>query len=85
MPDDPRKDDDSPEGAPPTPEEPFDPSTRERRAVSINTDTFMAVPAPVPDRPFEPPELEEKEGRLGISTAFFSIATAFSRVAGLVP
>ncbi|MDP9188052.1 MAG: murein biosynthesis integral membrane protein MurJ, partial [Actinomycetota bacterium] len=33
---------------------------------------------------FEPPEFDQKEGRLGISAAFFSLATAFSRVAGLV-
>jgi putative peptidoglycan lipid II flippase len=57
---------------------------RTREAVSMDTDTFMAVPAPTPARPFEPPEWEDREGRLGISTAFFSIATAFSRVAGLV-
>jgi putative peptidoglycan lipid II flippase len=52
--------------------------------VSLDTDTFTAVPAPAPDRPFEPPEWDEQPGRLGISTAFFSIATALSRVAGLV-
>jgi putative peptidoglycan lipid II flippase len=57
---------------------------RTREAVSMDTDTFMAIPAPTPARPFEPPEWGEREGRLGISTAFFSIATAFSRVAGLV-
>ena len=53
----------------------------------MDTDTFMAIPAPSPSTTFEPPEWEEREdegGRLGISTAFFSIATAFSRVAGLV-
>ncbi len=50
----------------------------------MDTDTFMAVPAPTPQEPFEPPEFEEREGRLGLSTAFFSLATAFSRVAGLV-
>src|SRR6185503_8985976 len=48
------------------------------------TETFMAIPAPVPRSTFEPPEWGKKEGRLGISTAFFSIATAFSRIAGLV-
>jgi putative peptidoglycan lipid II flippase len=78
--------------------EPFDPSTRdfpavereseeiERRheAVSMDTQTFMAIPAPTPTTPFVPPEFDEREGRLGRSTAFFSIATAFSRVAGLV-
>ncbi|MGH2956621.1 MAG: murein biosynthesis integral membrane protein MurJ [Solirubrobacterales bacterium] len=74
------------EAVPPDPRE----AERERReertreAVPMDTDTFMAVPAPTPERPFEPPEWEEQEGRLGISTAFFSIATAFSRVAGLV-
>jgi putative peptidoglycan lipid II flippase len=79
--------------------EPFDPSTgefpavgaeeeeqveRRHEAVSMDTSTFMAIPAPTPDTPFIPPEFDEQEGRLGRSTAFFSIATAFSRVAGLV-
>ena len=50
----------------------------------MDTSTFMAIPAPTPTTPFIPPELDEKAGRLGRSTAFFSIATAFSRVAGLV-
>ncbi len=53
-------------------------------AVSMDTSTFMAIPALTPTSPFIPPEFDEKEGRLGRSTAFFSIATAFSRVAGLV-
>jgi putative peptidoglycan lipid II flippase len=53
-------------------------------ALSMDTDTFMAIPAPRPLRPFEAPEPLEREGRLGRSTLFFSIATAFSRVAGLV-
>jgi putative peptidoglycan lipid II flippase len=53
-------------------------------AVSMDTSTFMAIPAPTPTTPFVPPEYDEKQGRLGRSTAFFSIATAFSRVAGLV-
>jgi putative peptidoglycan lipid II flippase len=102
---------DDPLGAPPTPPEPFDPSTREFEAIprsperepeppaereppprrrtrphgiSMDTDTFMAVPAPAPRTTFEPPEFEQKEGRIGISTAFFSAATALSRVAGLV-
>jgi putative peptidoglycan lipid II flippase len=44
----------------------------------------MAIPAPTPTTPFIPPEFDEQKGRLGRSTAFFSIATAFSRVAGLV-
>jgi putative peptidoglycan lipid II flippase len=57
---------------------------RVHEAISMDTDTFMAVPAPTPERPFEPPEFEEREGRLGLSTAFFSLATAFSRGAGLV-
>jgi putative peptidoglycan lipid II flippase len=84
---------------PATPPEPFDPSTgefppvrqgeaerieRRHEAVSMDTSTFMAIPAPTPTTPFIPPELDEKAGRLGRSTAFFSIATAFSRVAGLV-
>jgi putative peptidoglycan lipid II flippase len=78
--------------------EPFDPSTRdfpavereseeiERRheALSMDTSSFMAIPAPTPSTPFVPPEYDQREGRLGRSTAFFSIATAFSRVAGLV-
>jgi putative peptidoglycan lipid II flippase len=53
-------------------------------AVSMDTSTFMAIPAPTPTTPFVPPEWDERQGRLGRSTAFFSIATAFSRVAGLV-
>jgi putative peptidoglycan lipid II flippase len=53
-------------------------------AVSMDTSTFMAIPAPTPTRPFVPPEWDERQGRLGRSTAFFSLATAFSRVAGLV-
>src|SRR4051795_3554938 len=59
---------------------------RERRheAVPMDTSTFMAIPAPSPSIPFTPPEFDEKEGRLGRSTAFFSIATGLSRIAGLV-
>ena len=57
---------------------------RRHEAVSMDTSTFMAIPAPTPTSPFIPPEFDEKAGRLGRSTAFFSIATAFSRVAGLV-
>jgi putative peptidoglycan lipid II flippase len=53
-------------------------------AVSMDTQTFMAIPAPTPRTQFVPPEFDERQGRLGRSTAFFSIATAFSRVAGLV-
>ena len=78
--------------------EPFDPSTGEfpavegeaerleqrHEVVSMDTSTFMAIPAPTPTTPFVPPEFDERQGRLGRSTAFFSIATAFSRVAGLV-
>src|SRR5262249_56138717 len=56
---------------------------RRHEAVSMDTSTFMAIPAPTPVTPFVPPEFDEQEGRLGRSTAFFSIATAFSRVAGL--
>jgi len=80
---------------PPEPREPFDPEqlegqewdpepTREElrpEAISMDTETFMAIPAPSPRRTFEPPEVE---GRIGRSTAFFSIATSLSRVAGLV-
>jgi putative peptidoglycan lipid II flippase len=93
---------------PPSPPEPFDPSTRDfpavepgeawesreereaehieqrHEAASMDTSTFMAIPAPTPTTPFVPPDFDEREGRLGRSTAFFSIATAFSRVAGLV-
>jgi putative peptidoglycan lipid II flippase len=83
---------------PPAPHEPFDPSNEEfpavtreeerierrHEAVSMDTSTFMAIPAPTPTTPFVPPGFDEKRGRLGRSTAFFSIATAFSRVAGLV-
>jgi putative peptidoglycan lipid II flippase len=82
----------------PAPAEPFDPSTRDfpavereaerieqrHEAVSMDTSTFMAIPAPTPTTPFVPPEWGERQGRLGRSTAFFSVATAFSRVAGLV-
>src|SRR5215475_1477939 len=53
-------------------------------AVLMDTSTFMAIPAPTPEAPFVPPDFDERQGRLGRSTAFFSIATAFSRVAGLV-
>jgi putative peptidoglycan lipid II flippase len=73
----------------PTERESFDPSDepvrRERRPqLSMDTDTFMSIPAPSPPHPFEPPEFDEKEGRLGLSTAFFSAATALSRIAGLI-
>jgi putative peptidoglycan lipid II flippase len=57
---------------------------RRHEAISMDTDTFMAMPAPVPRTTFEPPEVDQKEGRLGLSTAFFSLATAASRIAGLV-
>jgi putative peptidoglycan lipid II flippase len=57
---------------------------RRHEAVLMDTSTFMAIPAPTPRTPFVPPEFDERQGRLGRSTAFFSIATAFSRVAGLV-
>ena len=86
-------------GSRPPAREPFDPSTSEfeavppdsprrphprRPSISMDTDTFMAMEAPAPSTTFEPPEFEEREGRLGLSTAFFSAATALSRVAGLV-
>jgi len=76
-------DEDSLDGPPPAPREPFDPSRTELRheAISMDTETFMAIPAPSPRRTFEPPEVE---GRIGRSTAFFSIATSLSRIAGLV-
>lgn len=51
---------------------------------SMDASTFGAIPAPSPKQAFEPPGLQQREGRLGISAAFFSLATAFSRVAGLV-
>src|SRR5256885_226394 len=57
---------------------------RRHEAVSMDTSTFMAIPAPTPTTPFVPPDFDERQGRLGRSTAFFSIATAFSRTAGLV-
>jgi putative peptidoglycan lipid II flippase len=57
---------------------------RRHEVVSMDTSTFMAIPAPTPTTPFVPPDFDERQGRLGRSTAFFSIATAFSRVAGLV-
>jgi putative peptidoglycan lipid II flippase len=79
--------DDEPLEAPPPPGEPFDPADRVERAheaVSMDTSTFQAIPAPTPSRPFIPPAFDDREGRLGLSTAFFSVATAFSRVAGLV-
>jgi putative peptidoglycan lipid II flippase len=50
----------------------------------MDTSTLMAIPAPTPTTPFVPPEFDQRQGRLGRSTAFFSIATASSRVAGLV-
>ena len=50
----------------------------------MDTATFTAIPAPSPRTTFEPPEFDKREGRLGLSTAFFSIATAVSRIAGLV-
>ena len=82
--------------SPTEPGEPLDPPTEhlsedqvERLAplhegVSMDTDSFMAIPAPVPRTTFEPPGFEQREGRLGLSTAFFSAATALSRIAGLV-
>ncbi len=57
------------------------PAELRKEAISMDTEAFMALPAPSPRRPFEPPE---QEGRIGRSTAFFSIATAASRIAGLV-
>ena len=57
---------------------------RRERVLSMDTETFMAIPAPSPRTTFEPPEFDQREGRIGLSTAFFSIATAASRIAGLV-
>ncbi len=91
-----RRDDESMGAPPPAPPGSFDPEHRhlsedqvERLAplhegASMDTETFMAIPAPVPRSTFEPPDFEQREGRLGLSTAFFSAATALSRVAGLV-
>jgi putative peptidoglycan lipid II flippase len=57
-------------------------------AIALDTGEFMAVPPPAPAAPFEPPEPEggrrRRGGRLARSTAFFSLATSASRVAGLV-
>ena len=65
-------------------EEFSDREERAREGFAMDTSTFMAIPAPVPRGSFIPPEFDEREGRLGLSTAFFSIATAASRIAGLV-
>jgi putative peptidoglycan lipid II flippase len=63
---------------------PLPPGTRD--SISMDTSEFMAIPVPMPSGTFEPPEWERppRGGRLARSTAFFSIATSFSRVAGLV-
>ncbi len=64
-----------------------------RDGLSMDTAEFMAIPVPVPEGTFEPPgwvnEGAKSEGRggggrLARSTAFFSLATSLSRVAGLV-
>src|SRR5262245_26671047 len=39
---------------------------------SMDTETFMAIAPPTPRTTFEPPGFEKREGRLGLSTAFFS-------------
>ena len=57
---------------------------RPHGGISMDTDTFMAIQPPSPSTTFEPPEFERREGRIGLSTAFFSFATALSRIAGLV-
>jgi putative peptidoglycan lipid II flippase len=57
---------------------------RDRAGFTMDTATFTAIPAPSPRTTFEPPEFDKSDGRLGLSTAFFSIATAASRIAGLV-
>lgn len=73
---------------PPAPAErplmPLPPGTR--GSISMDTSEFMAIPVPVPAGPFEPPEWERapRGGRLARSTAFFSLATSLSRIAGLV-
>ncbi len=59
-------------------------SRAETISFTMDTEAFLAVPAPSPTTTFEPPEFDRREGRLGLSTAFFSLATAASRVAGLV-
>ncbi len=65
--------------------EPLEQGTPAER-LSFDTDTFMAIPGPGEVGPFEPPEWErpQRAGRLSRSTAFFSLATSLSRVAGLV-
>ncbi len=65
----------------------FEPRPRDRReGLSMETSEFMAIPAPTPVEAFEPPEWErpQRGGRLARSTAFFSLATSLSRMAGLV-
>ncbi len=62
---------------------------RPYEAVSMDTETFMALPPPPsPQTTFEPwapgEEPRPRAGRLAVSTAFFSLATGASRVAGLV-
>src|SRR5262245_30312222 len=34
-------------------------------AVSMDTSSFTAIPAPTPTTPFVPPEFDERQGRLG--------------------
>ncbi|MSO40901.1 MAG: murein biosynthesis integral membrane protein MurJ [Solirubrobacterales bacterium] len=62
---------------------------RRYEAVSMDTETFMALPPPPsPRTTFEPWEPGEepppRARRLAVSTAFFSLATGASRIAGLV-
>jgi putative peptidoglycan lipid II flippase len=74
---------------------PSPPATREHFA--MDTGEFMAIPVPIPPSTFDPYDQGTGEGgepaatparrgggRLARSTAFFSIATSFSRIAGLV-
>lgn len=58
-----------------------------RQALYPDTETLFHLPAPRPQQTFEPPTgamQASRAGRLARSTAFFSIATGLSRVAGLV-
>ena len=51
----------------------------------MDTDTFMAIPAPTPADAVRAAGVRRARGPArALSTAFFSLATAFSRVAGLV-
>jgi hypothetical protein len=65
---------------------PSPPATRE--SFLMDTGEFMAIPVPIPTTTFDPAGTGARRqrggNRLARSTAFFSLATSFSRVAGLV-